>query len=367
LPRTELRVLFSLLVLLPLGGQAAPGVEIQVLGSGGPRPSAQASAGTLVLLDGAPRILVDAGQGTLLRAGEERVDLSALDVVLLTHLHVDHSVEVPAFVIARSLDSSAPVHLRVFGPPGSALFPSTVQWSERLFGTSGLYRYVRQFGAETRVLATNVAPPPGKATRLLELDGAVVTGRALHHGDAPAVGYRIERAGRSVVFAGDIDRSGLPSLESLARGADLLVVSCAVLDPPASPEALYARHTGPRLLAETAARAGVGRLLLTHLPPAVLSRRSDVEQSVHAAFKGGLLVAADGLRATVEAAPVLSTDGAGGCRSNADCGRGKVCVSCGKESSCVAGCSTLADCGPGQICAQVQCIRCPCPAQCRTP
>ena len=102
----------TVLALIPLGVQAAPALEVQVLGSGGPRPSAQASAGTLVLLDGVPRILVDAGQGTLLRAGEQKADLRALDVVLLTHLHVDHSVEVPAFVIARSLDASGPVRLR---------------------------------------------------------------------------------------------------------------------------------------------------------------------------------------------------------------------------------------------------------------
>ena len=239
-------------------------------------------------------------------------------------------------------------------------------WSDKLFGSSGDYRYVRQFAAETRVVASDVAPAAGKAARVVALDGAVVTARKLHHGDAPAVGYRIDRGGRSVVFAGDIDRSGFSSLETLAQGADLLVVSCAVLDPPASPPELYSRHTGPRLLAETAARAGVGRLLFTHLPPAVLAQRSDVERSVQAAFKGELLIAADGLRAEVEAAPAVSSDGAGGCRTDAECGAGRVCIACGKESSCVAGCRTNADCRADQVCAQVQCIRCPCPALCKS-
>ena len=118
---------------------------------------------------------------------------------------------------ARSLDGTSPVRVRIFGPPGNELFPSTTQWADRLFGTAGVYRYVRQFGAETRVSASNVAPAAGKASRLLELDGAVVTARTLHHGDAPAVGYRIDRGGRSVVFSGDIDPKGLPALEALAR------------------------------------------------------------------------------------------------------------------------------------------------------
>lgn len=61
----------------------SPALAVQVLGSGGPRSSAQASSGTLVLVDGVARILVDAGPGTLLRAGENQVDLSELDTVLV--------------------------------------------------------------------------------------------------------------------------------------------------------------------------------------------------------------------------------------------------------------------------------------------
>jgi len=359
------RALSGLLVLLPALAWAGT-LEVQVLGSGGPRPSAQASSGALVLLDGQARILVDAGAGTFLRAGEQKVDLSGLDTILLTHLHTDHSVEVPAFVTARSLDGAGTVQIRLFGPPGNSVFPSTTRWADRLFGTDGIYRYVRQFGAETRVTAANVAPAAGQSSRLLAVGGTVVTGRTLHHGDAPAVGYRIEHDGTSVVFAGDIDPKGLPSLEVLAKGADLLVVSCAVLDPPGSPEALYVRHSPPRLLSESAARAGVGKLLLTHLPPAVLAERSQVETSVKAAFAAGATFATDGVRVPVEArrSPDAASGSGGACRSDADCGKGLVCESCGQGSSCVPGCRTAADCPAGQACLPINCIRCPCPKQC---
>lgn len=59
--------------------------------------------------------------------------------------------------------------------------------------------------------------------------------------------------------------------------------------------------------------------------------------------------------------------GGGGCRTDAECGKGQVCVSCGKESSCIAGCTTSADCPSGEVCSPVQCIRCPCPPLCRKP
>jgi len=293
-------VLLLLVIAVRAQAQSPGPLEIIVLGSGGPRPSDRASAGNLVLVGGKARLLVDAGAGTFLRAGEQNLDLSSLDGILLTHLHIDHSAEVPSFVKARALGGQGSVKIRLFGPTGNALFPSTRQWSEGLFGASGLDRYVRNFGAETRVLAENVPSTRGAIGEKRELaPGLWLLTMGLHHGDAPAVGYRIESEGRSVVLAGDIDATGLPALERLARGADLLVVSCAVLDPPGSPEALYERHSPPRLLAQTAARAAVGALLLTHLPPAVLTKVGDVEASVRKDFSGPVTFASDGLRMEV--------------------------------------------------------------------
>ncbi len=75
--RSPMRCCATLLfagLLQAASARAGPeSLAVQVLGSGGPRPSAQASSGTLVLVDGVARILVDAGPGTLLRAGERRV------------------------------------------------------------------------------------------------------------------------------------------------------------------------------------------------------------------------------------------------------------------------------------------------------
>jgi hypothetical protein len=59
-------------------------LEVIVLGSGGPRPFGRASASYIVLVDGTPRILMDAGPGAFLRVGEMNLDLSSVDTVLLT-------------------------------------------------------------------------------------------------------------------------------------------------------------------------------------------------------------------------------------------------------------------------------------------
>jgi ribonuclease BN (tRNA processing enzyme) len=282
------------------GDERLPEVTVLVLGSGGPRVSRRASVGNLVLVDGKARLLLDAGPGTFVRAGESGEDLSWLDTVLLTHLHADHSAELPGFVKTRALDGTGLVRMRVLGPTGNAHFPSTEAFVDGLFGPGGVYRYLRHFGAEMRVSGENVPATLGAAPRTVTLPGGIrVTGQAIHHGDAPAVAFRIELGGRSLVYAGDIDPSGLASLAQLAQGADLLVVSCAVLDPPESPEGLYQLHSPPKLLGETAAKAAVKALLLTHLPPAVEVKEAEALASVRASYAGPVTFATDGLRVRV--------------------------------------------------------------------
>jgi ribonuclease BN (tRNA processing enzyme) len=338
--RVRAAVVLGVLVASPAFGEERPPppLTVLVLGSGGPRASKRASVGNLLLVDGKARILVDAGPGTFVRAGESGVDLSALDTVLLTHLHVDHSAELPAFVLTRGLDADSPVRMRVLGPTGNALFPATTVFVDGLFGPHGLHRYLRDFGAEMRVTGEDVPAKLGDRPRTVTLAGGItVTGQAIHHGDTPAVAFRVSVGPQSVVFAGDIDPSGLPSLTQLAKGADLLVVSCAVLDPPGSPEALYQRHSPPMRLGEAAADARVKALLLTHLPPALDGKEAEILASVRVRFPGPVTFATDGLRVAV---PVKSPEG--------------------PRRSCNAD----SECGPTERCDLVQCKKAPCPSWC---
>lgn len=103
------------------GAQGAPGravstplpLEVIVLGSGGPAALGRASSSYLVLLDGAARIMVDAGPGSFARLGEAHVSFAALDTVLLTHLHVDHAAELPGIVKARAVSSAQPIAFQI--------------------------------------------------------------------------------------------------------------------------------------------------------------------------------------------------------------------------------------------------------------
>src|SRR5271165_1699939 len=110
--KTLMAIAVAVVVLFPACLRAAPdkpALEVVVLGSGGPRTFGRAGSSYIVLVGGKPRILVDAGPGAFLRIGELGLDLDDADTVLLTHLHIDHSGDLPAFFNARALTSDGPI------------------------------------------------------------------------------------------------------------------------------------------------------------------------------------------------------------------------------------------------------------------
>ncbi len=279
---------------------AKPALEVVVLGSGGPRAFGRAGSSYILLVDGTPRILLDAGPGTFLRIGELRLDLEKVDAVLLTHLHIDHSSDLPAFFNARALTSDGPIAYRVFGPDGSGLFPKTSRFIDLLVGSDGAFAYQKTFGAResftVRDLAISLDSP---RTKIVDDDGLIVEEIATHHGDCPSVAYRISYKGVVVVFSGDMDASALPNLVQLAKNADLLIFNCAVLDPPGSPSQLYDLHTPPRKIGQAARDSGVKSLLLSHLAPDVEGQQDAVRRSIRASFAGPVAFATDRLRLPV--------------------------------------------------------------------
>lgn len=293
---------------LPAGAQSsAKSLELVVLGSGGPGATGRAGASYLVLIDGTPRILVDAGPGAFVRVGEAGLPLDDTDLVLLTHLHVDHAGGLAGIFKARAVSGADSIVFNVWGPAGSdarsggAYFPSTREFLDLIFGKRGAFAYLADFAAPMKIAAHDipVAGPGAQSPQVIYQEGGIVI-RAVagHHFDAPAVIYRIEHAGKSITFSGDIDAHGLAGLAKIARGSDLLVFNSVVRDPPGSRPVLYELHTPPRAIGEVARDAGVRHLLLSHLSPAVESHRDEVLESIRRAYRGPVDFAADGMRVT---------------------------------------------------------------------
>jgi ribonuclease BN (tRNA processing enzyme) len=302
-----LAALFCTTVLPVYAQNPAPPIELIVLGSGGPGATGRAASSYIVLIDGVARILVDAGPGSFARLGEARVSMTSIDMVLLTHLHIDHAGELPGLFKARAVSSSGPISFKVWGPEGSrsgagVYFPSTSQFIRLLFGPKGAFAYLSDFSAPLSVEAHDVA----SQTRADQMPQVIfrhstltISAIAGHHGDAPSVIYRIDHGGASVAFSGDIDAQGLSNLGRIARDCGLLVFDSVVLDRPESPAILYTLHTPPAAIGELAKNAHVRRLLLSHLSPATEQMHAAVLESIHQSYSGPVSLAEDGMHVPV--------------------------------------------------------------------
>ena len=295
-----LAALASVTLFTPRVEAKKTALEVVVLGSGGPRPFGRAGSSYIVEVDGVPRILVDAGPGAFERIGELQLDLQKVDIVLLTHLHIDHSGDLAAFFNARALTSDGPIAYRVFGPDGAGLFPKTSRFVDLLIGSGGAFAYQKTFGASETFSVRDLAIHLDSVrTKIVYQDGLQIEEIATHHDDCPAIAYRISYQGVAVVFSGDMDASALPNLVRLAKDADLLIFNCAVLDPPGSPSQLYALHTPPKKIGEAARDAHAKSLLLSHLAPDVEDQKEAVRKSIRAAYAGAIAFATDRLRIPV--------------------------------------------------------------------
>ncbi len=271
-----------------------------MLGSGGPASFGRAASGYLLFVAGVARILVDAGPGAFVRMGEMGIDASALDLVLLTHLHVDHSADLPGIVKSRDLTSDGPLTTRIFGPSGRGVYPSTSAFVARLFGPEGAFAYLATFRNELGLAVTDLSLDASRPPSVVLSEGGLrVLSTVTDHGDAPSVAYRIEYAGHSVVFSGDL-ASKSSNLEQLAADAELLVYNAVVRDPPQGPAGLYELHTAPRRIGEVAAAAHTGALLLSHLSPSVDEAHAEVVRSIRAHYAGPVRFASDCLRVDVK-------------------------------------------------------------------
>ncbi len=231
------------------------------------------------------------------------------------HPHVDHAGGLPGLFKARAVSNRGPVDFKIFGPAGrraldadDADFPATSRFIDLLFGKQGAFGYLKDFSAPLRFQVNDI-DAPATASALPEVrtvfdeGGLLISSVAGHHRDAPAVVYRIDHAGKSITFSGDIDASGLAGLRRIAQGTSLLVFNSVVLDPPGSPDVLYTLHTPPKAIGEVADAVRAGQLLLSHLSPALDAQRDAVKASIAAHYAGGVVFAQDGQRLAPRGAP----------------------------------------------------------------
>jgi ribonuclease BN (tRNA processing enzyme) len=253
-----------------------------VLGSGGPElDDGRASSGYVIWHNGKARILVDMGSGSLFHFEQSGASLNDLDVILLSHFHVDHSNDLPDLIMA-SYFSGRDRDLFLYGPTGNRLMPSATDFVQDLFGPDGAYRYLNDYldGTESYRLLPHNVEAKGKAEHVVLADSRYrLTAVPVHHGPVPALAWRVDIGGRSLVFSGDMNNQN-NTLATLAKQADLLVAHHAI------PE-----QAG--VIAQIAAKAQVKQLVLSHRMNRTLGREQASTAQIRHAYEGPMHFADD--------------------------------------------------------------------------
>lgn len=264
----------------------AQGIGLQVLGSGGPElDDGRASSGYVIWHEGRARFLVDLGSGSLLHFEQSGASINDLDAVLLSHLHVDHTNDLPALIKA-SFFTGRKQDLPLIGPSGNQRMPSTTTYVDKLFGPEGAYRYLTSYvdGNDSyRLRPQNVDVSNTKQQSMWKEGTAELTAVAVHHGPIPALAWKIEIEGKRIVFSGDMNNDN-GTLAVLAKDADLLVAHNAV--PEDIRGAGRQLHMPPSVIGEIASKANIKQLLLSHRMKRTLGREIQTLDQITKSYKG---------------------------------------------------------------------------------
>jgi ribonuclease Z len=267
-------------------------VQTVILGSGVPFPDPERAGASTLVRTSAGDLLFDCGRAVLMRAAAVGASAAALRAVFLTHLHSDHITDFNDVITTRWIMSLQPNPLPVVGPSGTA---TLVEATEAMLEPDIRYRITHHDDLTW--------PPSAEVTECehgtVLADGVVtVTAAPTDHAPVrPTVGYRVDDGDASVVIAGDT--VPCPGLDELCAGADMLVhtvIRRDLLEPLNVPRLndVFDYHSTLEDAAQTAARGGVGTLVLTHLVPAP---RPEAEQEwsdrARAHFDGTVVVARD--------------------------------------------------------------------------
>ena len=296
-------------------------LSLRFLGTSASRPTVERNVSSMALVREGETLMFDCGEGTQRQMMRYGISF-ALSDIFFTHMHADHMLGVTGLLRTLALQGrTEPMNL--YGPPGS----EKMLWRAITLGSE-------KQAFEIKVFEITPETP-------LKRNGYSVIPFTVEHGDRLAIGYHIAeetrlgrfnpelaremgipegplwgkihkgetvslpdgrtvlpselvgptRPGRRIVLTGDSRPS--ESTIATAAGADILVHE-ATFATEEAPRALETGHSTAREAAEVAAKAGVKKLVLTHVSARYSRDTSELEREAREIFPA-TIIARDGL------------------------------------------------------------------------
>ena len=256
-----------------------------VLGThGGPISQANRSQPANALVVGRDVYLVDVGDGAAQQLAKAGFALQSVRGVFISHLHFDHTGGLFAVLGLRHQGAGAG-RLKIYGPPGTK---QTVDGLVAAMGPEAESGY--------GIPGADVVPPEDTVEVIeirdganIKLDGLTVSAAENTHYSFPpgsdmdkrfdSLSFRFDLPDRSIVYTGDTGESD--AVTRLAEGADVLVSE--LIDPKVAEgfvprgnaeqqkraremrQHMTEHHITPEQVGRMAAKAKVGRVVITHL------------------------------------------------------------------------------------------------------
>ena len=271
-------------------------------GTGSPTNRNRLMSGIAVFANG-KFFLFDAGDGTVEKMEQMGLPLPEIDAIFVTHFHSDHMDDLGA-IVQRSYILGRRTFLPIFGGEG---IEEIVAGIHKIYAPDFTYRtghhgekympsnlghafagmtisFDGMDHGEGHGLGLGIghdhATDDGHV--VYAQDGVVVTAFTVTHDPIhPALGYRVDYDGKSVVITGD--SSEMPNLHKFSMGADVLVAEVMNMKVEKQMEDIHRSlgytdrakifhdirnyHLSTDEVGKLAADAGVTTLILTHLIP----------------------------------------------------------------------------------------------------
>jgi ribonuclease Z len=304
-------------------------LTLRFLGTSASRPTVERNVSSLAVIREGETLMFDCGEGTQRQMMRYGISFALCDI-FFTHMHADHMLGLTGLLRTLALQGRTdPMNL--YGP----------------VGCEKLLRRAITLGSDKQHFEIKVIELTPEAP--LKRNGYSVVPFPVEHGDRSAIGYhiveetrlgrfnpdkarelgipegplwgkihkgqaidlpdgrRIEpselvgptRPGRRIVLTGD-SRPAEGTIVA-ATGADVLIHEATFAEEEAA-RAIETGHSTAREAAEVAARAGVKRLILTHVSARYSRDTTDLEREARAVFPA-TIIARDGLEIDVPFEP----------------------------------------------------------------